>query len=365
MIKILFFIESLQSGGKERRLVELIKRLICYPGIKIELVLTKEDIHYKDIFFTDIKIHYLLRTKLINEPKIFLGFYRIAKIFKPNLIHVWANLTAIYAIPTKLLLKIPLINNQITNAPLKVSKSLKEHRLTFFFSDYIVSNTYAGLRCYNAPKSRSLVIYNGFDFKRVDNLIEVELVRKKFNIKTNFVIGMVANFTEKKDYETFIKAANLVLEKNKTITFICIGSGDSSRYKQMVVDKNKKNILFLGKQNNVESIMNVCDLGVLITNNEKHGEGISNAILEFLALSKPVIATKGGGNAEIIIDKKTGYLINPKSPEELSDKICNLIENNNLRFEFGQLSKKVVLEKFDIEKMINSYKDLYDRIIKN
>jgi len=364
-MKILFFIESLNSGGKERRLVELIKGLLNYPSIKFELVITKESIHYKDIFSTGIKIHYLLRDKLINEPKVFFDFYRITKNYKPDIIHTWANLTTIYSIPTKLLLRIPVINNQITNAPLKVSNSIKGHKLTFRFSDKIISNTYAGLKSYSSPKNKSMVIYNGFDFKRIDNLLNKYYIRKKFNIKTKYIVGMVASFTDKKDYSTYIKAANLILKKEKDITFICIGSGDSSKHKKMVESENKNKILFLGKQNNIESIMNICDIGVLITNNEKHGEGISNALLEFSALSKPVVATSGGGNGEIIIHDKTGYLINQKSPKELSDRIHHLLQNKNIRIEFGQLSKNIVEQKFSIDKMISSYKGLYDEFVED
>ena len=168
-MKILLFIESLRSGGKERRLVELIKGLQKYPDIECELVLTKKEIHYSDIFNTGIKFHYIIRKNLKKDPRLFLLFYKIAKKFKPDIIHVWGNMVAIYAIPAKVLLGIPMINNQITVAPLKVSGGLFSHHITFPFSDRILANSYAGLKSYNAPKVKSSVIYNGFDFNRIAN----------------------------------------------------------------------------------------------------------------------------------------------------------------------------------------------------
>ena len=57
----------------------------------------------------------------------------------------------------------------------------------------------------------------------------------------------------------------------------------------------KDKIIFLGKIANVENIINIFDIGILITNSKVHGEGVSNSIIEYMALGKPVIATRGGG----------------------------------------------------------------------
>ena len=182
-MKILFFIESLLSGGKERRLVELIKGLSTQPGIEMEIVLTKREIDYEDILNVDIKIHYLIRSKP-KDPKIFFKFYKIASKIKPDFIHVWGRMVAIYAIPTKLLLNIPMINNEITDASPIVLPPEPSLKLTFRFSDKLISNSLAGLKAYDAPAKKSTVIYNGFDFDRIKNLVEKSEIRNKFNIKT-------------------------------------------------------------------------------------------------------------------------------------------------------------------------------------
>ena len=150
-MKILFFIESLRPGGKERRLVELIKNLLKDSNVKCELVLTKKEIHYKEIFKTGIKIHFIVRKYFKKDPRLFFMFYNITKQYQPDIIHVWGNLVAIYAIPAKLLLRIPIINNQIADAPIKISKGLLSHKLTFLFSDRIIANSISGLISYSAP----------------------------------------------------------------------------------------------------------------------------------------------------------------------------------------------------------------------
>ncbi len=241
-MKILFYIESLRSGGKERRLVELIKGLKKYPDIEMELVLTREDIHYTDIFDTGIKIHYTIRKGLKKDPRLFWEFYKIAKIFKPDIIHVWGSMVAFYAVPAKLLLKVPMINNQITDAPINKIKTFFDI-INFRFSDLIISNSRAGLNAYKIKSKNAKVIYNGFDSSRINNLIPEEEVKKKLNIKTPFVVGMVASFSKAKDYKTYIAAAILILKKRSDVTFLCIGSGDDTSYKKMVMHDRKDNIL--------------------------------------------------------------------------------------------------------------------------
>ena len=177
MPKILFFIESLHSGGKERRLVELIKGLTKYPDIKMELVLIKEDIHYNDIFSAGIKIHYTVRKLIRKDPFVVYKFFKIAKIFQPDIIHVWGYMAAVYAIPTKVVFNIPIINNSITYAlNIKMfSKLWVASKLSFPFSDRVIANSYAGLKSHKiVANSKYRVIYNGFDFER-NNFIKTDL----------------------------------------------------------------------------------------------------------------------------------------------------------------------------------------------
>ena len=360
-MKILFFIESLRAGGKERQIVELIKGLKIYSDIQCELVLTRKDIHYKGIFSTGIKIHYIVRKYIKKDPRLFFMFYRICKQFKPDIIHVWGNMVAIYAIPSKILLKIPIINFQIQDAPLYVKGGLLSHKVTFPFSDLIIANSKAGLKSYNAPEGRSRVIYNAFDFSRLADLRNPSDVREEFNISTRHVAGMVASFSLLKDYGTYIKAAQQVLNKNSDITFLCVGAGDDSTYRKLVKPEFVNRIRFLGPQQNVESIMNICDIGVLAT----YTEGISNALMEFMSLGKPVIATDGGGTGELIKDGETGFLVEPKSPEELASKIEYLLDNNKLASMMGEKGKERIKKEFSIEKMINSFVDLYGTFLNN
>ena len=360
-MKILFYIESLAAGGKERRLVELIKGLNNFGNIEIELVLIKKDIHYSDIFNTKIKIHFTSRKVFKKDPRLFYNFYKIVRKSKPDIIHVWGNMVAVYAILTKSVLNVPLINNQITDAPSKVSRGFLSHKLTFPFSDKIIANSRAGLRAYSAPQSKSMVIYNGFDFNRLNKLEDIEEFRIKYHIRTKYVIGMVATFSELKDYNTYIKSAILILSERRDVTFLCIGSGDYTYYEKSIPLEFRKSIIFFGKQKSVESFMNICDIGVLTSN----GEGISNSLIEFSALSRPILATNNGGTPELIKDNENGFLIEPFSYKELFQKIKYLLDNKKKRLVMGKKAKEIIYNKFEITSMVKQYIKEYKDIFKS
>jgi len=359
-MKILFFIESLGAGGKERRLAELLKSLKNYPEIIYELVLTRRLIHYQEILDLNIKIHYLERKYLKKDPSLFFRFYKICQDFRPDIIHVWGNMPAIYTIPARLLLRVRLLNNQIGDATVKAKRRIFLAKLIFLFSDKVIANSRAGLESYSLNGKKGMVIYGGFDFTRLKNLSPNEVIRDKFNIKTKKIVGMVASFQPYKDYATYITAANMILKTNKDVTFLCIGYGNDQPFREMVRSENIEYIKFTGLLDNVESIMNCCDIGVLATKTE----GISNAVMEFMALGKPVVATDGGGTKEILSDKVTGFLVPPENPEILSEKIMYLLSNEAIALKMGEAGRERIRNEFSPQKMVENFIDLYQGAIK-
>lgn len=363
-MKILFFIGNLRSGGKERRLVELLKSLNKnHKDIELCLVLIRNTIQYEEVLNWNLQIKYFVEeVKSKNPFFIYRRLFNVVKNYKPNIIHSWGNEETFYIFSVAKLLNIKLINSQITDAPKKInwlSQFGIQTKINFLFSDAILANSHAGLKSYNAPKAKSSVIYNGFDFNRIKNLIPKNIIRRKFSIDTKNVIAMVATFSDKKDYNTYIKAALLILKKRKDITFLCIGSGDSNKYESMVTSEVKAFIKFIGRQSDVESIINICNCSVLSTNSDKHGEGISNSLMESMALGVPIIATEGGGTVELVINNETGFLVPSKSFKILANKIIELIDDEEKRLKMGIKSKDRIRKEFSIKKMISSFIDLY------
>ena len=124
------------------------------------------------------------------------------------------------------------------------------------------------------------------------------------------------------------------------------------------------NIKFLGLRNDVESIMKISDIGVLMSNNLKHGEGISNSIMEYMANGKPVIVSNNGGNSEIVLNDETGYIIDKNCHIILSNKIYALLSHSPTLKKFGMNSKSRILNHFNIETMVYKFKDLYLELVR-
>lgn len=368
-MKILFFIDSLCAGGKERRLTELMKGLRLNPEVNFEIVLMDKRVHYDQIFSLNIRIHYLLR-KAKKDLSVFAKFYKICKDYRPDIVHCWDSMTAVIAVPTCRLLNIKLVNGIVVDTPIKqniFNKHWLRAKLTFPFSDKIIGNSRAGLAAYKAPSKKSSCIYNGMDFQRFKKLNEPEITRKdifRTSGENIFVAGMVAGFENRKDYETLIKAALSLVNSNDLIRFVLVGNGNNfNKIKESVSEKDTDKIIFLGKRNDVESIVNIFDIGILLTNSKVHGEGISNSIIEYMALGKPVIATRGGGTSEAISDGENGFLINPHDSYQLVQSIQKLINDKDLRQQFGAKSYEIAHNKFDLKIMTESYFKMYQQLL--
>ena len=363
-MKILFFINGLNTGGKERRMMELMKEVKLRKGIQFELVLMNSNVGFPEIFDMDIKLHYLIR-KTKKDFSVFKRFYNICKEYNPDIIHCWDSMTAVYAIPACKILKIKLLNGMVVDTPLKknfFNKNLLRAKLTFPFSDIIAGNSQAGLDAYKAPVDKSFCIRNGYNFRRSENLLDPGIIRQQLNIDTKFVIGMVAAFSRFKDYKTYYNAAKIVLMKNHNVTFLAIGNNtDAAESQQLIEHEFQGNFRFLGKKTGIESFINAMDICVLAT----FSEGISNSIMEYMALGKPVIATSEGGTVEIVEDNKTGYLVKTCDAEDLANKMEILLTNPDLCNKMGINGKKRVQNLFSIDSMVNQFISLYKRMAKD
>jgi glycosyltransferase involved in cell wall biosynthesis len=361
-MRILFFIDSFSAGGKERRLMELMKGLKRESKIEFELVIMNENVQYKEVYDLGITIHKIIR-KTKKDLSVFRKVYSLCKRYKPDLVHCWDSMSAVYLVPALRLLNIKFVNGMITDAPGKTgfrNNIWLRAQLTFPFSHMVVGNSEAGLTAYNAPDSKSICIRNGFDFTRIGTLKSSEEVRKEIGVNTIYTIGMVASFSKYKDYHTYFAAAELLLAKRKDITFLALGNEtDSEIVKEIISQGNTEHFRLLGRRSDVESLINIMDVCVLAT----FTEGISNSILEYMALGKAVIATAGGGTNELVEDKKTGFLVEPMNPVELAEKMEILLDNAALRMKMGLVGRQRVQEEFSIDKMVDEFIRNYQKIL--
>ena len=365
-MKIVQFIDSLQSGGKERQLVELLKGLSDKDDIECELIIMSEDIHYSYLSNLNFRPHFLLRNSR-KDLSIFPRLYHLCKEIKPDILHSWSSMCSVYAIPVVKTLGIKFVNGFLRDVLFSFSlhrKNWLRAKISFPFSDAIVANSIAGLKAYHVNPSKAYFVHNGFDMNRVANLKATKEIQSMLGINTDKVVGMVASFSEYKDHNTFITAAQKILSRRSDVSFVLVGDGDNLQACQKkVLPRFRSQIKFLGKKKQVEEIVNIFTVGVLCST--QHGEGISNSIMEYMALKKPVVATRCDGSSEIVVDGKTGFLVTQENPEELTAKIEQLLDDDLLAEQFGEAGQRRIVSEFSLEKMTSQYASLYREILRN
>ena len=358
----ILFLGDLGGGGKERRMSELIRHLSKKDRYDIYLMLNKDTrkdypdtlnyvTRYCEIDFTASKLNILEQ----------IG--RFIQEVEPKIIHSWHEyLSLYYNILRPFLSKSFYIAGFVADAnPDNFFRGMAD-RLTYLLSDVVISNSIAGLEAHKAPLRKSIVIYNGFNEDRLPIIKDEIVLRNSLGVdKKDRIISMVGRMQRGKDYNTFLDAIKLINTEEEEIKFLLVGQGeDMDIYKERVSNENIKNVIFTGFRKDVEEILQISTLTVLCTD-DNHKEGVSNVIMESLAVGTPVVATNSGGTPEIIEDGYNGYLLEPCDSASLTTVIKLILKDRNLHEMLSKNSIRTIKEKFSIKKMVDSYEFVYEK----
>lgn len=243
----------------------------------------------------------------------------------------------------------------------------KRHRwiekLGNLFSDQVVANSLEGARWAMANEKISSAkvktIYNGIETGRFENLSASAGLRREFGIPQNApLIGTVANFSPEKGYDILLDAAKDVLKSWPGVWFLFVGGGPLLEVmKKKAAGLNRGNqIIFAGMRQDAVNLLACFDIFAL----SSILEACPNAILEAMALAKPIVASSTGGIPEEMIEPgREGLLVPSDNPLALSKALLELLQNPAKGCEFGQAAHTKVREKFSFEKMIGQYENLY------
>ncbi len=358
-IKVLMVIGSLGDGGKERQLLLLLKTLIQNQKIETFLISMNaggeredEAQRYADHFVA------LKGKRGVNLLMPIRQLVRLIKQHKIDVIHTWGSgvwdLTGLIAGHH---CHVPVVHNGIRSAPNHLNIYNQITRFGAYFADHAVANSFAGLESFKLLKRpQASVIHNGLDLTRFEGVDKVEKGQN---------ICMVANFREAKDHKTAINAFANVNDQFPNAKLRLVGHDYgtlSACQEQARVLGLENHIEFITNCNQPEPIIGECQIGLLTTNADVHGEGISNALLECMALGRPVVASINGGNAEVVTDNENGFLVEPGKPELISEKLIDLLSNPEKARTMGKLAEMSVKENFSVQRMVKEYTNLYQKL---
>ena len=211
-------------------------------------------------------------------------------------------------------------------------------------------------------------IYNGVDSRRFHPRREKpnnNLGPQGFFTEETFVIGSVGRMTAVKDYPSLIRVFLMLLKKkpdlNKHIRLLIIGEGDSrGECIKMLREGGAESLAWLpGERTDIPELMRSMDLFVL----PSLGEGISNTILEAMSSGLPVVATKVGGNIELVKEEFTGKLVAPGALESMAEAIFVYYTKPDQLNEHGKAARKQIESRFSMKTMAHNYLEVYDRVL--
>jgi glycosyltransferase involved in cell wall biosynthesis len=235
-------------------------------------------------------------------------------------------------------------------------------------SDNIVCNSKYIYNQILTPENKKQLVYGGInsnDWSPPE--IYTETLKKELGLGNDIsLITQVGQLTKWKNHFDFIKTAKIITQYTQKVHFLIIGedlSGREAKYKKELKENIERLSLhhyfsFLGNRQDMKELMSQMDILIHPAINEPFGR----VLIEAMAMEKPVVAYNCGGPKEIVTDNKTGYLVEPGDFAGLADKTIHLLQNSELRKQFGKAGRRRVIEKFNIERYVREMEKVFENM---
>ncbi len=290
-------------------------------------------------------------------------------IFKPYFFNIYKflNIDLIHAHEAKAY-QLAYLIYKIYNIPYVITRRVQNLPSNNFFNNLIYKNAKKVVAISEIIKNDLLKIFNNLNIIKIASAYSSELKNevdlnsdeieefKKINGKK--IVGHIGAIVDNhKGTCTILETAKLLEQIRKDIYFIIIGDGIDLSLCQ-ARSRYLSNISFFGFREEPQRFINKFNVFIFPSNHE----GLGSTLLDVMRYGKPIIASAVGGIPDLIENNKNGYLIEPKNPEMLKNKILKLIDNNDDVKNFG-LENKVRAENYSPEKMAEKYINVYNEVL--
>ncbi|MCE0556612.1 MULTISPECIES: TIGR03088 family PEP-CTERM/XrtA system glycosyltransferase [unclassified Motilimonas] len=208
-------------------------------------------------------------------------------------------------------------------------------------------------------------ICNGVDTERFQPAAKHLILPEELVDKDCFVIGTVGRLALVKNQLLLLRAFSSLLDNpasdGKKVRLLIIGSGECEEMLKAFVAEHHLTqfVIFLGQQDDINKWLHCMDLFVL----PSLGEGICNTILEAMAAGKTVVATDVGGNAELVVDGKTGTLVESDNDADLERAMLNYLLRPTLLLKHAEAARLRVEHEFSLSAMVAKYTRFYHDLL--
>ncbi|MBM9512999.1 glycosyltransferase family 4 protein [Desulfogranum marinum] len=353
---VLILADGMPAGGTERQIVALLKgfKEHCPHIYTLFGVLVKGGAREGEAHFWANEVVSIPQSHQLDISMAW-SVTGLVKKHKIDIIHTFGSISDLAGVVAAKLTGAKLVNGSIRSARRRLTRRDRLSKFAMRFADRVVANSQAGLRAFGVEKWRSVsVIYNGLDQRRFDTV-------KPFLHSAPYLC-MVGNFTAKKDHQALIKAFPEIRKRFRHYHLFLIGKGELEKACQDLIG-------YLGLQESVviindcsapESYIKGAAVCILLS---PDGEGLSNVVMEYCVLGKPVVATNLGGNSEIIEHGVSGILLESHSQLEISRTLLALLSDEAKCERLANQAKQTIREKFSLERMIAEYVQLYEQLL--
>lgn len=360
MINILHLITSLNIGGTENYLLTLVKEQKNKFKISVGYLKEKSIIGEK-LEEAGIKVY-----KLNSLYKI----YRFIKTQKIHILHTHLYRANILGRIVGKIASVPIIISSQQSVDIwKKFYHVWMDRFTARFANCIISNSEAAkdvLSCRNKISDEKInVVYSGVNINDFNPEFKSNFSKKEWGLEQHdFVVGTILRLHREKGADYLPEIVTRVKEKIPLVKFLVIGDGPLKEKIEEEIKKLSlnKNIIVAGwiSPENIPSLLSFFDLFFL----PSQEESFPQAVLEAMAMGKPVIATHVGGVSEAVLDGITGKLVPSGDWLALAESIVWMFNHRDERIQMGNEGRKRVVKLFSMDNMINKTQKIYNDLIK-
>jgi glycosyltransferase involved in cell wall biosynthesis len=292
--------------------------------------------------------------------------------FKPDIIHVqhasflvWVAeyIKAIYNIPFVVSVHGPDLNSALLDKRLRtLTKNALTHASKIFPNSFDTKSRF--LAIFGKTYMRKVrTIFPGVDLKLYPRDKKIKIIDKKYHLKGKKLVIYVGRLDKEKGIEFLVRAA-----KDIQSEIYILGGGD---YKKELENQIKElkltNVHLVGYfgEANVQELREFYQRADVVVVPSTVKEALGLVILEAMACSTPVVASRIGGIPNIVKDCKTGFLVKPRNPKEIADGVNKILKNEKLRLAMGERCRKLIEERYTWEKAALAIRESYDRALKH